>query len=123
MMRRFEKADLAHINKWNSLRGTIEFESSQLPVFGYIVEHTAVGFLMQTDTSNCIFDGFLTNPLAQGDLRHIALKEIIAALIDMAKMLKFKKIYAFTNEDSIVHRAFENSFVKSGEFRLLIKEL
>ncbi len=121
-LRRYENRDLEQLNRWYDLRHCPKVDNSLLPGVGFIADEMAAGFLYQTDSSLCLLDGYVSNPLTYKEDRDKALNCITQALLTEAKRLGFKKILAFTTVEAIATRAMINGFHLEGPQILLTQE-
>jgi hypothetical protein len=76
--------------------------------------------LMEGDI--CFIDSMATNQSFESPIRHEALDLITKHLLDIAKSLGFKKIFAYTKEDCIIERAERHGFILTKQ-KVIIKEI
>jgi hypothetical protein len=105
------KEDLIMINEWLKDRNQEGLKKENLPRIGLIEDHTAVGFLCQTDSSVCFLDPVITNPKIRSVVRHEALNEIIYNLVKLGENLGFKRCLFMTFEESLLKRGEELDFL------------
>lgn len=120
-LRFFRHEDFEQINEWYTLRQMPPMRRDMLPKVGYIVDGVAAGFLYQTDSSMCLLDGFIANPLAEGHEREAALDKITDALISEADSLDFFSIVAMTKNTSIRARCRKYHFTPKGEYHVYVR--
>lgn len=112
-MRAFDRdkeSDLAILNKWLKARGKPPLEWDDVPKHGVIEDDVAVGFLCTTDSDTAFLDGFVSNPHADGDLRHDAFLEIVEWAYGMAEIFGYKKVIALTKDEGLIKRAINFGF-------------
>lgn len=117
----YRPEDLIEINEWYSLRQMTPMRADIIPKVGYIVEGVAAGFLYQTDSSMCLFDGFIANPLAERHEREEGLDKITDALISQAEKLNFYSIVAMTKHEVIRERCRKYHFAPKGEYHVYVR--
>lgn len=93
------------------------------PEDGFVVDATACGFLIKTNTRTAIVDYIITNSDANAFARGRAVKNIARQIIATAKNLGFKYIKCDSQIDTIVRLADSLGFNRVGSFQVLSKEL
>jgi len=76
--------------------------------------------LMEGDI--CCIDSMATNKNFESTIRNEALDCLTKELLQLAKKLGFKKVFAYTIEDCIVDRALKHGFNLTAQ-KIIIKEL
>ena len=107
-----------HIKVLNEMRKAYNLQEigNDLPKIGFIAfsnseyQYVAIGFLRMVEGNLAQMDGFITNPELSGDIRNEGINLIVKSLIEKAKSLKLKAIYAFTVDESILMRAEDTGF-------------
>lgn len=122
-IKQFDKSDIEEINSWYHKRNLTPIPLESLPQFGYLVPGIACGFLMQTDASSAFLEGFATNPDAKPYHRVDALDAIAKKLIEVAKELGYKDIYAMTTHPTIMAACRDNEFVNIGKYTTFMREV
>lgn len=120
-LRFFRPEDFDQINEWYALRQMAPMRRDIIPKVGYIVDGVAAGFLYQTDSSMCLLDGFIANPLAEKHERAEALDKITDALISDADRLDFFSIVAMTKNEAIRERCRKYHFSPKGEYHVYVR--
>jgi hypothetical protein len=116
------EGDLKELHKWHTAHGMPWPGNRAFPTTGLIVPGVAIGFLVKTDTSWCIIEGYCTNPEAPAKERNLALDEITDGLLKMSKTLGFSIAVALFSDDSIGHRALRHGLRDMGLYRMMTKE-
>jgi N-acetylglutamate synthase-like GNAT family acetyltransferase len=105
-----KKTDLDQVNEW--LRPKVSAKELPGHTFCFDMDGDIIaiaGFrLMEGEI--CFIDSMATNQKWPGEIRNIALDELTIKILDTAKSLGFKKIFATTKEDCIVRRAEKHGF-------------
>jgi hypothetical protein len=122
-VRLFTPEDLKALNRWEAMCEKNITPHHGIPKIGFIVPDVCAGFLYQTDSSICLFDGFIANPEARGEKRKAGLDAVTDALIISAKDLGFKSILAFTQNERIERRCERYEFQLIGAFNLYVRGL
>lgn len=107
----YSPLDLEQINHWLELREWPQFEAHVLPKTGFIIKDTAVGFLYKTDSSFCLMEWLVTNPLKSSEERDKALNQVIEALVQNAKDSGFKLIFSSLSDQGLVKRYTNSGFI------------
>lgn len=87
-----------------------------LPNIGYICysnqeyQYVAAGFLRMVEGGYAQIDTLVTNPAIEPSIRHEAINLLVSTLIQRAKELKLKGIYALTLQKDIIERAEATGF-------------
>lgn len=87
-----------------------------LPKIGFIVysntefQYIAAAFLRIVEGGYAQVDTIVSNPMLTADVRHEGINLLANKLIETAKELKLKAIYAFTVDKSIIVRAKKAGF-------------
>lgn len=98
----FEPAKhLPLIDAWYLARGKQPFDAKCYPHIGYVVEQTAAGFLMQTDTDLCMIDLLVSNPALGVTKRVHALTDCIVILIEHARSMGFRRMAIETERTGV----------------------
>ena len=117
-----KKTEIDAVNKFMPFTVT----ASELPGHTFCVvykdEIVAMAGLRLMEGDICFIDSMATNQSFESPIRHEALDLITKHLLDIAKNLGFKKIFATTKEDSIIQRAERHGFLVSKE-KVILKEI
>jgi hypothetical protein len=122
MIRRVRPRDFDAVNDWYTRRGIRPVNDGVLPEVGFIVEGVAAGWLMQTDSDICLFEGVITNPDAPSEARDRAINLLLSTLKKTGDELGFKRFVAFTEVPSIGERLAVDGFSFQGTLHLFVKE-
>lgn len=120
---RYTRKDIALIREWYLDREMNPPTTDEFPTVGFIVESIAAGFLYKTDSSICLFEGVITNKECSAKQRNEALCLIAIAVLKAAKDFGFKKIFAFSEEETMIQRARELGFSIGVKHQSMVKEL
>lgn len=88
----------------------------ELPKIGFIsysnseYQYVAAGFLRMVEGGYAQIDSLVSNEKLSPELRHEGLKLVVDSLIETAKSLKLKGIYALTLHSDILERAVVTGF-------------
>ena len=82
----------------------------------------AIAGLRLMEGEVCFIDSMATDQSVEGAKRHEALEELTKGLLDMAKNLGFKKVFATTKEECIVERAKRHGF-KLSDQKVIVRDL
>lgn len=74
------------------------------PQVGFVSPGLAAGFLYQTDSALGLVEGLFSNPNSNPSDRGLALNKIIEAIIEKAKMLGIKNLFAMSELRSVKKR-------------------
>lgn len=85
-------------------------------------EIVAIAGLRLMEGDICFIDSMASNQTFESTIRHEALDCLTNQLIDIAKSLGFKKIFATTKEDCIINRAERHGFTVSKQ-KVIVKEI
>ena len=116
------EGDLKVLHQWHTARGMPWPGNRAFPITGMVVPGVAMGFLVKTDTSWCIIEGYCTNPEASAKDRNEALDEITAELLKMSRSLGFSSAVALLNDDTVGRRASKHGYKDIGLYRMMTKE-
>lgn len=123
MIRQFTDDDLSQINEWYAAHGAPPVPRTRISNIGRIEPGVAAGFLYQTDSSVCLLEGYVSNPLAASEDRGRALFGITIRLLAEAKDMGFSEVIAMTKDLNIMERAIMHEFKDMGAFYLFSKEI
>lgn len=117
-----KKTEIEEVNKFLPF----QVKSADLPghTFVAIVKDKIVAMagLRLMEGEVCFIDSMASNSLFEGAVRHEALDNLTKTILELAKNLGFKKIFATTKENCIVERAERHGFNVSPE-TILIREI
>lgn len=120
-VRRYQESDFEEIAAWAKARGSI-YDKDLFPPIGYIVPGIAAYFLYETPSKACWLENMCSNPEVQKEVRDLALRQIVSAILKEAKGLGFKVAYATTDLDSVVNRAIQhNAKASHNQTQLILK--
>jgi hypothetical protein len=124
-LKRYEKSELVHINRWLKLRSLPEVIDSDLPEYGYIVHVNDVpvgaGFLRRCEGNIALIDSMITNPESSKAVRHEALDCIANNLISAANLMDIKALNCLTIDSSIMDRAKRHGFKETNFIPMSLK--
>ena len=120
-MRRVIEADLPVIDKWYLSRGMLPPEKHLYPEIGFIVDNVGAGFIYQTDSALCFFDGYISSPASTKDERKEAFDKITLALVRTAKDHGFRQILAYTKNPGTKRMCDRFNFELKGEYSLYVR--
>jgi hypothetical protein len=123
LARYFLDTDFDQISKWYVARGKKLPDKSLYPYIGIIVDDVAAGFLVKTETSLGIIDGYISNPESNPKVRSAALNDITEGLIDCAKLIGIRYLKCESQSEAIKKRAIDNGFKSAGMFELFGLEI
>lgn len=113
------KNDLETINTWLIARDKKQWEASTLPENGLIAYSDnvpiAAAFLRLCEGQFGMIDALVTNPEISGELRHIAIDQVINRLLSLANSLHLKALLAFSVDKGTLERAERLGFEKRSE--------
>jgi len=117
-----KKTEIDAVNKFMPFPVTAE----ELPghTFCAVVkdEIVAIAGLRLMEGDLCFIDSMATNQTFESTIRHEALDCLTKQLLDIAKNLGFKRVFATTKEDCIIKRAERHGFRLSKE-KVILKEI
>lgn len=117
-----KKTEIEKVNKWLPKR----VSAKELPghIFCAVVDDKIIAMagLRLMEGEVCFIDSMATDQSVEGAKRHEALEELTKGLLDMAKNLGFKKVFATTKEDCIVERAKRHGF-KLSDQKVIVRDL
>lgn len=116
-MIKITKYDITHLDHINSLYASHSLPPKSgecLPKLGYVAYQgdtpIASGFLRMVEGGYCQIDSLVTNKDAASDLRHKALTLLVDTLVNEAKALNLKGIFATTVDNGTLARAISLGF-------------
>lgn len=117
-----KKTEIESINKFMPFPVT----SEDLPghTFCAVVkdEIIAIAGLRLMEGELCCIDSMATNQSFESTIRNEALDMLTKHLLDLAKNLGFKKIFAYTKENCIIDRAVRHGFNLTKQ-KIIIREI
>lgn len=117
-----KKTEMETINKFMPFPVTAE----ELPghTFCAVVkdEIVAIAGLRLMEGDLCFIDSMASNQTFESTIRHEALDCLTKQLLEIAKNLGFKRVFATTKEDCIIKRAERHGFRLSKE-KVILKEI
>lgn len=123
MVERFEYEHWAPINEWFKERAAVCPPWHLLPRVGYVVPNVAAGFLYLADGGLGFLEHYISNPRMPLAKRKEALGAITEKLIVEAKAQGVKKLFALTNNKSIMGYCNQFEFTDNGTYQTYVKEL
>ena len=121
-MRLFEPEDYQFLSQW-FLKREMHVPYVYLPSVGFIEDHFAAGFLIQTDTPVACIDFLVSNPDSDMKKRGEAIVHVVQALIDEARRRKFKALKVNSHIRSVERLSAAFGFNDLGDFRTFYKEI
>ena len=121
-MRLFEPEDYAIVSKWFDQR-QMHVPFVCLPRIGFIEDHFAAGFMIQTDTPVACIDFLVSNPESDIKKRGEAIKSVVLSLIEECKRRGFKRIKCDSTVRSVENLAISLGFTDLGNFRTFNREI
>lgn len=126
-IRNTSSGDLEQINSWLVVRGQKPTLPDEMPDIGFMAEvgdnPIAAVFLRKCEGNFAILDGLITDPTIPGNIRHGAIDLLVEAAIYIATDLKFKNIFSFTIDESVLTRSGKHGFVKCKNVVVISKDL
>lgn len=117
-----KKTEMEQVNKFMPFPVT----ASELPGHTYCAvvkdEIIAIAALRLMEGEVCCIDSMATNQNFESTIRHEALDCLTKTILDLAKNLGFKKIFAYTKENCIIDRAMKHGFNLTKQ-KIIIKEI
>jgi len=117
-----KQTEMEQVNKFMPFPVT----ASELPghTFCAVIkdEIVAIAGLRLMEGDVCFIDSMASNQTFESTIRHEALDMLTNQLLDIAKTLGFKKIFATTKEDCIIKRAERHGFNLPKQ-KVLVKEI
>lgn len=108
--------DLDNFNSWRLYHKCTKVDSHELPEIGFVVSDgdldIAIGFIIKTDTSRCIFAFPVVNPQANKKQRQDGLDLLIKAVVSWQELSGYKSLYSWTNKSKQAQRLIENGFLE-----------
>ena len=105
-----KKTEMEKVNKFVPF----EVKASDLPGHTFCAlykdEIVAIAGLRLMEGEICYIDSMASNQSFESTVRHEALDMLTKTILDLAKTLGFKKIFAHTRETCIVERAERHGF-------------
>lgn len=115
--------DFDQICKWYMARGQTLPPKSLFPQIGIIVDDIAAGFLVRTDTSAAIIDGYISNPETDAKMRSDALDDITKSLMECAKFSGVRHLKFDSKSEAIKKRALSHGFSSGGVHEVFTLEI
>lgn len=109
-VKKFYPENLKEVNSWLEERKLPILYETFLPVTGFLVENTAVGFLYKTDSSLCWMEWIVTNPKSEKEARDVALDLVIESLLLEAKAWGAKAVFTSLNHPKLMERYKKHGF-------------
>jgi hypothetical protein len=106
---------------WFLARG-IEIKDLCFPPVGFIYPGVAAGWLGQTDFDVCFVDCLISNPEAPKELRAEALDQVILALVQKGKDLRYHTVAGLTKVPAVMERALGLGMIHLGNYALYQSE-
>ena len=119
IIRDFEKKDYPRLAAWWTAQNCLIPDEEFLPPTGLIIERDDIpmcaGFLFKTDAKIAIMNHIVANPerVSSSVDRGLALRMLIAALMDEARECKMKMVTAASNIEKLNQRYLSMGFFKS----------
>lgn len=117
-----KKTEMEQVNKFMPFPVT----ASELPghTFCAVIkdEIVAIAGLRLMEGDICCIDSMATNQTFESTIRNEALDSLTRQLLDVAKNLGFKKIFAYTKENCIIDRATRHGFNLTKQ-KIIVKEI
>ena len=117
-LREYLPIDFEDLKKLHALQessSTAFLSVETLPKIGFMVQYdaqpVAFGFLRRLEGGYAQFDTFVTDPKASPEHRNEALNLLTEKLINEAKVLELRGVYAISSDVSVIRRAVETGFV------------
>lgn len=108
--------DYVMIQKWWEEHDSYAPKLDHLGINGKIIEYDELpicaGFLYNTDSSICIFEFPVCNPVIDKEIRDICIDELINVSRRWAKNRNYKLLYAPSNKIKFINRLQDNGFIK-----------
>jgi len=122
IVRRYQIKDFAQIKAWGAEWGA-QYDESQFPSTGFIIDGIAAYFLYSTDSSCCWLENMICKKGTDKFIKSRALDLLVDAILKEAKTLGYVVAYATTDIPSVLKRAKSNgALLKPLQF-LVTKDL
>lgn len=105
------------VSEWLKARDMSDDVVRNLPLYGFIAYEydvpVASVFLRQVEGKFGLIDGLCSNPYAPPEIRNIAIDTLTQQLIETAKKLSLKMLYAWTEDSNTLERSSRHGFNRS----------
>lgn len=122
-IRRYIREDYNEVSTWYQARKLKPLSFRHVPQIGYIIPEIACGYLVQSDNGTTFLEGFITNPEADSVDRTEAIDRIAKQLLNEAKILGYKQIFALTKHNNITTACNNNEFKNIGQYNVFFREV
>lgn len=96
-----------------------------IPEHGFIAldsnEGIAAAFLRRVEGSFGLLDGLITNPTADGKLRHEAIDLIVTEIIKLCRILEIKRLLAHSVDVGTLERSKKFGFISLPDTLIALK--
>lgn len=98
------------------------------PELGYTVSNKSgdilcAGFLLKIEGNSMMVESYITNPDYSPTLRDEALDALTHHIVESAKLMKIKRLIAFTEDNNTLLRAQRHGFVHLKQYQFIGREL
>lgn len=107
---KFYPDKLPEVNSWLEERKLPILHQTFLPLTGFIVENTAVGFLYKSDSSICWIEWLVSNSKVDKEIRSAALDLVIDNLLSEAKAWGAKAVFTSVDNPKLLERYKKHGF-------------
>jgi hypothetical protein len=102
------------IKEWLDLRKISTHICEDLPAIGYVFifmgRPIASAHLRMCEGTLGIIEALVSNPMERGDIRHVAIDEVVKGLLADATSMGMKTILAYSVDDSTLKRSVSHGF-------------
>lgn len=123
LMKRYDSSMYNEVSKWFKEHRGDNIPEDLLSEVGFIIPGVAVGFLIKTNTSMCLFEPFITNPEASKEDRDWALAFIVTCLEHEALRLGYKSCYGIATAPTMIEHGRKLGWRNRGPYIVITKEL
>lgn len=113
----------AMIGEWLKAKGLPLPEFKFLPDCGIVVDDTACGFLIKTNSCVAWIDNIVGNPAKTPEERDAALKLMVKELERIAKVLEFECVFVLANLETQKERLTALNYGYFGQYDVFAKML
>ena len=122
MIRDFKLSDLHEVNEWFAKRQLTALDETLIPQTGFIIPGMGAVFMYRTDSSFCLVENLITNPLTTQKERRMAIDELLKAVAIAAHEQGFKKVIGLSKNTGFFDTALTHGEY-IGNYRMYVKEV
>ena len=117
------KSHYEMVKSWLAYRKMAPPEQRLFSTTGFVVDDTAIGFLMCTNSRQFYIDHIVANPKRSKSDRDKALRFLFKALEETAREAGALLVVVLANLPTMTRRISEMGYTKGGEYSLFFKQL